>query len=117
MLGCPATRHRNAVEGHTDSVQGEVDNQELSSNRAETADVIAEVRPDLELHVEGYADTKPAEQENGSDDDEARKANRRVGAPLRIVPDPGIRWLPLLSGRNAMGTVAAHIEYCHGQRS
>lgn len=68
-----------AVEGHTDSVQGEVDNQELSSNRAETvADVIAEVRPDLELHVEGYADTKPAEQEEGSDDDEARKANRRV---------------------------------------
>lgn len=79
MLGCPATRHLNAVEGHTDSVQGEVDNQELSSNRAETvADVIAEVRPDLELHVEGYADTKPAEQEEGSDDDEARKANRRV---------------------------------------
>lgn len=68
-----------AVAGHTDSVQGEVDNQELSNNRAETvADVIAKLRPDLELDVEGYADTKPAEQENGADDDEARKANRRV---------------------------------------
>lgn len=68
-----------AVEGHTDSVVGAVDNQELSENRAQAvADAIEEVRPDLSLDVAGYAATRPKAKESGSNEDEARKTNRRV---------------------------------------
>ena len=68
-----------AVHGHTDSVKGEVDNKDLSENRAEAvADAVAEVRSDLDLEVKGFADSQPKEKEGGSDDDEAREANRRV---------------------------------------
>lgn len=68
-----------SIYGHTDSVQGEVDNDELSTKRAEAvADVVSDARSDLELDVEGFADSKPAEQESGSDEEAARKANRRV---------------------------------------
>lgn len=67
------------VHGHTDSVQGEVDNQELSTKRAEAvADVIGDIRSDVDLEVEGFADSQPKETESGSDDEGARKANRRV---------------------------------------
>jgi flagellar motor protein MotB len=66
------------VTGHTDSVQGAVDNQELSENRAvAVADVLAETRPDLDLQVEGRAATDPAVQED-ADDPTTRAANRRV---------------------------------------
>lgn len=69
---------RVTVEGHTDSIVGEIDNQELSENRARAvADVIEEVRPDLDSQVEGYADTRPKQKESDSDDN-ARRANRRV---------------------------------------
>jgi len=68
-----------AVHGHTDSVKGEVDNTELSQNRAEAvADAVADVRSDLDLDVRGFADSRPKEEEGGSDDEEAREANRRV---------------------------------------
>lgn len=67
------------VDGHTDSVKGEVDNQELSTKRAEAvADTIGDIRSDLELEVEGFADSEPKESESGSDVEDARKANRRV---------------------------------------
>src|SRR5690625_237291 len=68
-----------AVHGHTDSVQGEVENTELSQNRAEAvAGAVADVRADLDLDVKGFADAKPKEEEGGSDEEEARAANRRV---------------------------------------
>ncbi|MFV0427226.1 MAG: OmpA family protein [Beutenbergiaceae bacterium] len=66
------------VTGHTDSVVGAVSNQELSENRAQAvADVIAEARPDLDLQVAGYADTRPAVPED-PEDPSTRAANRRV---------------------------------------
>lgn len=68
-----------SVHGHTDSVKGEVDNKELSQNRAEAvAEAISSVRSDLDLEVKGLADTQPKKKEGGSDDEEAREANRRV---------------------------------------
>lgn len=68
-----------AVHGHTDSVKGEVDNTELSEKRADAvAQAITSVRSDLTLEVEGFADSQPKEKEGGSDDEEAREANRRV---------------------------------------
>ena len=66
------------VSGHTDSVDGAVDNQKLSENRADAvADVIADARPDLDLEVAGYADTRPAVTED-PDDPSTYAANRRV---------------------------------------
>lgn len=66
------------VSGHTDSIDGAVDNQELSENRADAvAAVIADARPDLELEVAGYADSRPAVTEN-PDDPASYAANRRV---------------------------------------
>ncbi|WFP17515.1 OmpA family protein [Citricoccus muralis] len=70
------------VHGHTDSrpmPEGhEVDNQGLSENRAQAvADALAEARPDLELEVEGFGDTQPAETES-EDDPGSYAANRRV---------------------------------------
>lgn len=68
-----------SVHGHTDSVKGEVDNKELSQNRAEAvAAAISSVRFDLDLEVKGLTDTQPKKKEGGSDDEEAREANRRV---------------------------------------
>jgi outer membrane protein OmpA-like peptidoglycan-associated protein len=67
-----------AVEGHTDSVQGAVDNQQLSADRAAAvADVLRGARPDLTLEVAGFANTRPAVAEN-PDDPATRAANRRV---------------------------------------
>ncbi|KAE8764117.1 OmpA family protein [Georgenia thermotolerans] len=66
------------VHGHTDSVQGAVDNQELSTARAEAvADVLRAGRPDLQLEVAGFAATRPAVTER-ADDPATRAANRRV---------------------------------------
>lgn len=68
-----------AVEGHTDSVVGAVDNEELSEKRAQAvAEAITGVRPDLDLDVAGYGATRPKKNESGGDEDAARKANRRV---------------------------------------
>jgi len=66
------------VGGHTDSVRGAVDNQQLSTDRATAvADVMRDARPDLVLEVAGYADTRPAVRES-ADDPSTRAANRRV---------------------------------------
>jgi flagellar motor protein MotB len=66
------------VHGHTDSVQGAVDNQQLSTARAEAvADVLRTGRPDLRLEVAGFAATRPAVAEK-ADDPATRAANRRV---------------------------------------
>lgn len=70
------------VHGHTDSrpmpADHEVDNQGLSENRAQAvADAVAEVRPDLDLDVEGFGDTQPAVEETAGDQD-TFAANRRV---------------------------------------
>src|SRR5699024_12595346 len=77
-----------SVSGHTDSVIGAVDNQELSENRAEAvAEVIEAARDDLDLQVAGFADTQPAETED-PEDPSTFAANRRVdivysGRPAR----------------------------------
>ncbi|NLS11101.1 OmpA family protein [Nesterenkonia sp. MY13] len=71
------------VHGHTDSLpvdetQYDFDNQELSENRAQAvADVLSDVRPDLELTVEGFGDSEPAVTED-EDDPDTFAANRRV---------------------------------------
>lgn len=66
------------IDGHTDSVQGKVDNQKLSTDRAvAVADVVADARPDLEAEVKGHADSQPARTED-PDDPSTRAANRRV---------------------------------------
>lgn len=68
-----------AVHGHTDSVQGAVDNLELSENRAQAvADAIAEVRSDLVLDVAGFGATQLKEKESGDNIEKARQTNRRV---------------------------------------
>jgi len=67
-----------SVSGHTDSVIGAVDNQELSENRAEAvAQVIGAARGDLDLEVAGFADSQPAETED-PEDPSTFAANRRV---------------------------------------
>ncbi|TRW43097.1 OmpA family protein, partial [Georgenia yuyongxinii] len=66
------------VHGHTDSVQGAVDNQQLSASRAEAvAAVVGAGRPDLVLDVAGFAATRPAVTEDPQDPS-TRAANRRV---------------------------------------
>lgn len=68
-----------AVAGHTDSVTGAVDNQELSENRAgAVAAVIEDVRADLMLEVEGFGASDLKQSESGAGVDAAREANRRV---------------------------------------
>lgn len=66
------------VEGHTDDVpfSGDGGNQQLSEDRAEAvAAVIAAARPDLELEVAGFGESRPAAD---GDDAAARAENRRV---------------------------------------
>lgn len=68
------------VDGHTDSTPtGEdFDNQQLSTRRAQAvADVISGARADLDLQVEGLADSEPAEAED-PEDPATYAANRRV---------------------------------------
>lgn len=71
-----------AVHGHTDSTPVPehygFDNQELSENRAEAvADVLREVRADLELDVSGQGAGQPAVQED-PEDPSTLAENRRV---------------------------------------
>lgn len=68
------------VSGHTDSTPtgADFDNQELSESRAEAvAEVLREVRGDLELDVAGLADSEPVESED-PEDPSTFAANRRV---------------------------------------
>jgi OOP family OmpA-OmpF porin len=69
------------VQGHTDTVDTDAANQDLSERRAQAvADAIAASRPDLDLVVEGFGESRLAEPETGDEAAvaEARAANRRV---------------------------------------
>jgi flagellar motor protein MotB len=69
------------IGGHTDSVPYARGNQVLSEERAEAVgDAVGEARPDLDLAVTGYGDTRPVAEESpgGEDDPAARAENRRV---------------------------------------
>ncbi len=69
------------VFGHTDSLDTDEYNQDLSERRAEAvADILEDVRPDLELQVTGFGEMEPVEpnEQNGEDNPEGRALNRRV---------------------------------------
>lgn len=67
------------VYGHTDGIGPDAANMQLSIDRANAAAaVIREARPDLQLDVQGFGETKPLAREGGDDDAEARTQNRRV---------------------------------------
>jgi len=69
------------VHGHTDSIDTDEYNQDLSERRAEAvADILEEVRPDLELQIEGFGEREPVEpnEVDGEDNPEGRALNRRV---------------------------------------
>lgn len=69
------------VQGHTDTVDTDAANQDLSERRAQAvADAIAASRPDLDLTVEGFGESRLAQPETGDETAiaEARAANRRV---------------------------------------
>lgn len=66
------------VNGHTDSVQGPVGNQKLSTDRADAiATMLTAERQDLTLKVRGLAATVPAAREDPKDPS-TFAANRRV---------------------------------------
>ncbi|WP_010534351.1 OmpA family protein [Brachybacterium squillarum] len=67
-----------SVSGHTDDVpfSGQGGNQALSESRADAvAAVITEARPDLDLEVAGYGESRPVAD---GDEAAARAQNRRV---------------------------------------
>ncbi|WP_277207723.1 OmpA family protein [Isoptericola croceus] len=69
------------VHGHTDTVDTDKFNQELSERRAQAvADAVEAERPDLVLDVQGFGETELKEQEIGDEETvaAARAANRRV---------------------------------------
>lgn len=69
------------VHGHTDSIDTDEYNQELSERRAKAvADILEEVRPDLELKIEGFGEREPVEPNkvDGKDNPQGRALNRRV---------------------------------------
>ncbi|GAA1973980.1 hypothetical protein GCM10009718_07420 [Isoptericola halotolerans] len=69
------------VDGHTDSVGSEGDNQRLSEERAgAVADVLRDARGDLDLQARGHGETDPvADNTVGGEDNPAGRAlNRRV---------------------------------------
>ena len=75
------------VEGHTDSIGSEQDNQRLSEGRAAAVSAaIGRVRPDLTLQVAGFGESRPvaANESGGQDDPAGRALNRRV--ELRYTP-------------------------------
>ena len=70
-----------AIGGHTDDIPYQRGNDVLSTERAQAvADAIADARPDLELEVTGYGDSRPvaSNSSGGEDDPEGRAQNRRV---------------------------------------
>lgn len=69
------------VEGHTDSVGPDRENQALSKQRAQAvADAIAASRDDLDLTVAGKGEKDPVEpnSQGGKDNPAGREKNRRV---------------------------------------
>lgn len=69
------------VSGHTDSVGSKRFNQKLSRERAAAvAKVIKSARPDLQLRVKGYGESRPVEpnRKDGKDNPDGRAKNRRV---------------------------------------
>lgn len=69
------------VYGHTDSVDTDAFNQDLSERRAEAvAAAVRAARGDLRLDVQGFGETQLKEAENGSAESvaRARAENRRV---------------------------------------
>lgn len=69
------------VDGHTDAIGSDADNQELSEERAQAvADVLGGARGDLTLEVRGHGESDPvAENSSGGEDNPAgRSLNRRV---------------------------------------
>lgn len=77
------------IVGHTDNVDGAVDNQELSDNRAAAVRDRLEDLMDLsvfdEVTTAGRADSEPIA---GNDSDEGRAANRRVELHYTSPPEP-----------------------------
>ncbi|PZR53529.1 hypothetical protein DNL40_08515 [Xylanimonas oleitrophica] len=68
-----------AVHGHTDTVDEDAFNQELSERRARSvAEAVAQARPDLVLDVQGFGETRLKVPETGDDVAAARAENRRV---------------------------------------
>lgn len=66
------------IDGHTDSVKGKIDNQELSADRANAvAKAIEKSRADLVLVVKGHASKQPAVREDPKDPG-TFATNRRV---------------------------------------
>ncbi|ROR73405.1 OmpA family protein [Bogoriella caseilytica] len=106
------------VVGHTDNVDGAVDNQELSDNRAAAVRDRLEDLKDLsvfdEVTTDGRAATEPIA---GNDSEEGRAANRRVELHYTSPPEP-----PALdeSGTELPGTEAPTasgaeaVEVTHG---
>jgi outer membrane protein OmpA-like peptidoglycan-associated protein len=70
------------VNGHTDSVGADADNQTLSEQRAQAvATVVTSARPDLAVTTHGYGETQPVApntNDDGSDNPIGRSQNRRV---------------------------------------
>ncbi len=70
------------VNGHTDAIGSEQDNLTLSQQRADAvARVIAQIRPDLSLSVQGFGETSPIAENthtDGTDNPLGRAHNRRV---------------------------------------
>lgn len=70
-----------AVDGHTDAVGSDADNQELSEERAQAvADVLGDARSDLTLEVRGHGESDPVADNTvgGKDNPAGRALNRRV---------------------------------------
>lgn len=72
---------RVSIDGHTDSIGSDRDNQVLSEERAEAvAAIVEKARPDLRLDVTGHGEKDPVAS-NGTpenDDPAGRAKNRRV---------------------------------------
>ncbi|MCA5892063.1 OmpA family protein [Isoptericola sp. NEAU-Y5] len=69
------------VHGHTDTVDTDEVNQELSERRAEAvADAVRAAREDVATDVRGFGETRPKVRESGDEDAvaTARAQNRRV---------------------------------------
>ena len=69
------------IDGHTDSVDSDAHNQDLSERRAKAvAAAVRAARDDLKLDVEGFGETQLKTRESGSDAAvaAARAENRRV---------------------------------------
>lgn len=76
------SRGRVVIEGHTDSVGSDADNQGLSVNRAQAVLEYLKARPELSsfsFSAEGHGESRPT---TTNDTDEGRSRNRRVDVVL-----------------------------------